>query len=454
MGPEVTTTAMTPQSAPARGGRLGRHLGPSWGRRVRRFLLVPLAVVAVLALALAGLRPHLRGLITAALTPSEPFAAQTPGPAPDYGRAENWAALPDRPDGADRVWLPGTKDRQGEAEADVFFLYAGSNLTARWNQAVDHWLVTRMVDGALMPLLASVFNGCCRIYAPRYRQEAILRNPAFEDDRKRAVAFAFEDVRRAFRHYVEHENDGRPLVIAGANSGARHALRLLIEEVAGTPLQQRLVAAYLVAAGVDAEAREQLGSIPICSAPEQTGCVSVYSAIGRQLHEQDPPPPERRDGACVNPLSWRADGEHVGREHNSAGINTQFSLFFGGEARVRVVPQMADAQCQDGRLLVTPTARLADLYQPFGPGDYHSLNIQLYYQSLRDNARARVEAFQTRQGATAECPPGERRRALAGPHPGPVHLTADGCAAAAPSKLPGSLGSHWPGALPAALRLD
>ena len=65
--------------------------------------------------------------------------------------------------------------------------------------------------------------------------------------------------------------------------------------------------------------RAQLGTISICDGPDQTGCVNVYSAVGRQLHTRQPPPPERRGDACVNPLSWRADGRHVPRTHNRAG---------------------------------------------------------------------------------------------------------------------------------------
>jgi hypothetical protein len=411
---------------------------PSRPRRFRRILLGFCAVAAlILALGLFGSR-----LLRGALIPSEPFSAQTPGPAPDYTRSEAWAALPSRKDGADVRPLPKSEDRQALAEADVFFLHAGANMTSRWNQAVDQWLVRNLVDAAMMPMLASAFNGCCRVYAPRFRQEAILRNPALEAEREKAVAFAYEDVRRAFR---------RPLIVAGANSGGRHGLRLLIEEVAGKPVQKQLVAAYLVAANVDAAAREQLGTISICDGPDQTGCVNVYSAVGRQLHARLPPPPERRGDACVNPLSWRADGRHVPRTHNRAGIaGATRSVLLGAVAEPKAVPAMADAQCLDGQLVVTPNELLADSYQPGGPGDYHSLNIQLFYGSIRDNAIARTKAFLQRRTELAHCPPeAEGAPKLAAEH---ARLPADGCSASAPTDVPGSLGTYWPGALPAALR--
>jgi len=66
------------------------------------------------------------------------------------------------------------------------------------------------------------------VYAPRFRQEAIAA-PAGEPARHtRSVDLAYEDVRAAFRHYLAKDNAGRPIVIAGAQSGGRHALQLLI----------------------------------------------------------------------------------------------------------------------------------------------------------------------------------------------------------------------------------
>ena len=54
-----------------------------------------------------------------------------------------------------------------------------------------------------------------------------------------------EDVREAFRYYLEHFNGGRPFVLAGHSQGARCVLELLKEEM-NDSLYGRLVAAYVV----------------------------------------------------------------------------------------------------------------------------------------------------------------------------------------------------------------
>jgi hypothetical protein len=61
---------------------------------------------------------------------------------------------------------------------------------------------------------ASVFNGCCDVYAPRYREAAI--HVFFGDAARRdaVLGFAYQDVERAFDYFLEHFSNGRPFVIA------------------------------------------------------------------------------------------------------------------------------------------------------------------------------------------------------------------------------------------------
>ena len=54
-----------------------------------------------------------------------------------------------------------------------------------------------------------------------------------------------EDVKAAFQYYLEHYNNGRPIIIASHSQGTTHAKRLLKEFFDGTALQHQLVAAYL-----------------------------------------------------------------------------------------------------------------------------------------------------------------------------------------------------------------
>jgi len=353
-------------------------------RRAVQSILVLLGLLVLLVAALALIGASGRTALYASLMAEEPPLA------PDYADPAAWAALPTTPDLADTVMVPGTSNGQANAPADVFFLYAGSNWTLHWNAPLDSWSVRFLVNGPLLEQWASAFNGCCRVYAPRYRQEAIWYPQGYEAEHERSIEIAYQDVRDAFRYYIAHQNEGRPFIVAGAQSGGRHALRLLIDEVADTQLVKQLVAAYIAGARVDAKARAQLRDIPVCTAATQVGCVNVWNSIGRQARDRVEP----RDGdACVNPLTWRADEAHAPKELNLGTI--------GGRFWGRGLPQfdsgLVDAQCQKGRLWITPPERRW-FWQPDGPGDYHIQNYTFFFANIRDNAIERVRAFEAQRG--------------------------------------------------------
>ncbi|MDV7392758.1 DUF3089 domain-containing protein, partial [Arthrospira platensis SPKY1] len=161
----------------------------------------------------------LAGLSSCLVKPMGSFADQSRPPAPDYAQASGWAALPDRTDPADWTPAPDLIDRQAEAKADVFFLhptiYIGKKGEKGWNGPVDDPGLNERVDNSTIQYQASVFNGAGRVYAPRYRQ-AHLHSYFAKDTSSgyQALNLAYEDVRRAFEYYLEHHNQGRPIIIA------------------------------------------------------------------------------------------------------------------------------------------------------------------------------------------------------------------------------------------------
>eukprot|EP00392_Amoebophrya_sp_AT5.2_P002584 g2589.t1 len=100
---------------------------------------------------------------------------------------------------------------------------------------------------------ASVFNGQCRVFAPKFRQATWAFTWKRESGRK-ALEFAYGDVRRAFLAFLEENktrNTGstrRPIVTASHSQGSILHTMLLQEFFEGKPLKQNLVAAYAMAA--------------------------------------------------------------------------------------------------------------------------------------------------------------------------------------------------------------
>jgi hypothetical protein len=119
-------------------------------------------------------------------------SAQTP-PAPDYSSTASWAALPTMQDAAD-VTPPGYTDQQATAGVDVFYIHPTTYFALSGNAAFDEGGITLLGVNAALTNQASVFNGCCKIYAPRYRQASAGDITSATPASYAVVGLAYQDV--------------------------------------------------------------------------------------------------------------------------------------------------------------------------------------------------------------------------------------------------------------------
>jgi hypothetical protein len=365
--------------------------------------LVPAAIAGMLALTLATAAPG-QGLFA----PRGVFDAANVPPAADYASPAAWAAWPGRPSAADDTPAGGgAQDRQATAKADVFFIHPTTyDIGGTWNAAYDEGGMTgRGLDRGVLRGQASAFNGCCRVFAPRYRQAELAAFLREGPDGIAAIGLAYADVLRAFDYYIAHENHGRPFIIASHSQGSVHAMRLLQERVIGTPLARRLVYAVIPGSSLpeDIEAR----GLPICRSATQTGCVVNWNSVKRGLDDQ-----RRRDRAliwldghyqpvagrhvvCVNPLNWTKDGA----ADASANLGAVASAPTGGMPAP--IPHVTGAGCEDGQLgvQINPDTGRAFNNLLTASGVYHVYDYGLYYMNIRQNAQARVDAWLAQHGA-------------------------------------------------------
>ncbi len=302
--------------------------------------------------------------------------------APDYSNPDHWAALPTKNDPADRTPNDTITDNQATAKADIFFLhptiYSGERGDQPWNGAIDDPKLNKDVDESTILYQASLFNGAGKVYGPRYRQ-AHLSAYSTQNKRaaERAFALAYRDVRAAFEYYLAHYNDGRPIIIASHSQGTTHAKPLLREFFDGKPLQQQLVAAYLVGIPVEDDYFENL---PPCDTPTQTGCFVSWRAWRRGYQ----PSYHREDNNIVvtNPLTWTRDTTLAPKTLNEGGLLRNFK---------KIRPNLAEAQVNNG-LLWLERPRFPFSFLLTNP-NYHIADYNFYYLNVRNNAIERVEAF-------------------------------------------------------------
>jgi hypothetical protein len=338
-----------------------------------------------------------------------PFAEVEPPPAPDYADPASWAALPGRADSAD-VTPAGLTDNQTGAPADVFFLHPTTYLSAdAWNAAVDDPKAAPRLDQLVIKHQASVFNGSCRVFAPRYRQAGLAAFFAAGDDGNKAMLLAYDDVKAAFRHYLENWNDGRPFVIASHSQGSRYALWLLQDFVDGDQaLLERFVAAYIIGYAIPLDVYERtLDHIVPCRSISDTRCVLNWSTYleGAEAPRSKVEITHRYPGGvweanegkelqCNNPLIWTLG---MTPEWAPASLNRGGLVgAVGEEALPAPVEGEISARCHDGVLYVH-VAEGSYFEGKHRAGNYHNLDYSLFYMNLRENAVTRARAYLDRR---------------------------------------------------------
>ena len=324
------------------------------------------------------------------LKPPHDFAYYQPGPTPDYADGANWAALPTRQDSADAVPRKTIlRDQQATVEADVFFIHPTTFFwRSSWNANVANRRLNRYTDRSTIRKQATVFNAAARIYAPRYRQATLYSffDSTAKSNSRQALDLAYSDVRTSFQYYLAHYNQGRPIIIAGHSQGTDHATRLLHEFLDSDPkLRRQLVAAYLIGFKVRPH---EYQTIRPCQDSLETGCFITYNSVatGNEF-------PPFRHFAVTNPLTWTTDTLVAPASLNRGGVSQRFK---------RIDPLVTDAKIHDGLLWVTSPK--PDGYPRFLlPGklilrhSFHIADYSLFYMNLRENAQARVRAWQLSQ---------------------------------------------------------
>lgn len=367
-------------------------------------ILIGIAVLALAAGTAAYMYRDQIGMMIAfsRLKPEHSFAEAPPPAAPDYSQPQSWAALPDRKDAADVVPSADVQDRQATAEVDVFFVHPTTFFgTAAWNQSLDDGSTNQLTDAFVLRGQASVFNSCCKIYAPRYRQATIYSFMDNTGSGSAALKLAYEDVERAFDYFIEHYNQGRPFILAAHSQGSVHVRTLLEKRITGTPLRERLVAAYPIGFGIDRdEMAKAVPDVPVCESADQIGCAVTWNAIGPQAAKFG----DSSKSICVNPLTWHADGAAAEASLNLGGVAYP-GTFEGTLADVKGVPPdfvnakpvvevgVADAQCIDGMLRVMDIHSQNYSARPMGRDNYHIYDYNLFHMNLRKNVETKVAKY-------------------------------------------------------------
>ena len=294
---------------------------------LRRFIIA-LALSAVLTVA-----------ETAAAQPQpQQDSAVAPRPARnDYSNANSWLCRPGRQDAcaADLTatvvaadgkltiekWSPNPK-----APIDCFYVYP----TVSNDPTPNSDMIAGPEEAAVVRAQFARFGSQCRLYAPLYRQVTLTALRAAIAGRPMAAdrALAYNDVVDAWNYYLDHENNGRGVVLIGHSQGSGVLTQLIRNEIDGKPVQSRIVSALLLGTNLPVPRGKDVGGafkqIPLCHLATQTGCVITYASFRANV----PPPANSRFGrvqgenmvsACTNPAALNGGSGELHSYLASAG---------------------------------------------------------------------------------------------------------------------------------------
>lgn len=356
--------------------------------------------------------------------PKHKFDKSKAPAAPDYTKAEWWAATPSAP--AKSEYVPGgcLPTEINDREFDVFYIHPTSNFSTNyWNAPLDLAKATELVDEINMTGQASVFNEVCKIYAPRYRQATFYSFLEFGADSTAALDLAYEDIRVAFRYFLEHQNEGRPFFIAGHSQGCVHGIRLLEDEIDNAECRERLVAAYLLGFQLpDEKFGASICNVKKCTGRFDVGCIiswDTYGDSGGPIAELDNCGHYDRSKNCwerrankpvfsVNPLTWTSDKALVPKEYHRGGCRTKLKMenfswrtlyadeAMGIEAKGLSRPYEGEVSAQldeQGILKISKPKHKAFTMGVMPNENYHIFDFALFYMDIRDNVAERAASY-------------------------------------------------------------
>jgi Protein of unknown function (DUF3089) len=301
-----------------------------------------------------------------------PFAASLQPQAPDYALPKYWAALPFRDDVVDIVPRGAQWVDDSLKLVDVFYIYPTLFMHGKtWNADVDKRSLNRRIDHYPVKMHASIFNHVGRVYVPRYRQAISGSYSDTTGSGTQAFDLAYGDLRRAFEYYLQHYNQGRPIIIASHSQGTTHSRRLLKDYFDTPAMKAKLVCAYAV--GYALHAADYTLLTP-CADALETNCYVTWASFREGF------PYPKRDtyygDVCVNPISWKMDTVPA-TTHGGILLNVHRKKRFTSTARI-----------EGDQLMVKTNMALMRKRKVL-----HVADFSLFWMDIRENASLRVSEY-------------------------------------------------------------
>lgn len=296
---------------------------------------------------------------------------------PDYYKEESWAVLPfmDNPELRKFTTL-----NVESLKADVFYVYPtliSNKKDKRWNVGISDKEQNENVLKKAVKYQASAWATSGKLYVPFYRQAHLKSYSNLENGGKDALLLAYEDVREAFKVYLNKHNKGRPIIIASHSQGTTHTKMLLKEFFDDKPLQQQLIAAYLIGIGIKPD---EFRTIKPMTSPEETGGFVSWNTFKKGKY----PKKDKdwyRGSVTTNPITW--DRSKITTLDQHKGFLFSNDKLYTNAIKIELI---------DGLVWSTNPKFPLRFFMSFKK-NYHVGDVNLFWKDIRENAERRTKKW-------------------------------------------------------------
>ncbi|MBQ3786508.1 MAG: DUF3089 domain-containing protein, partial [Lachnospiraceae bacterium] len=301
----------------------------------------------------------------------------------DYTVSDNWIAYGD--------------SNKADTQVDVFWVCSSVSMAGITNVENNDYI--KSLFKTEYSKQRGIYADSAKIYAPFYQQIGlqVYKYGGYDD----GIRLAYKDVKEAFGYYLEHENQGRPVILAGYSQGADMCYRLMQDYYAGDSeqakkLNDNLVAVYAIGWALTDDMVKNNPQMKPATGETDTGVIISYEC------EDDRQPtmsenfviPNGVKAIAINPLNWKSDSTKASKELNIYSCN----FYKKGDKKAywegtKYCGAYIDAE--RGCLKVTDLAQEDDLiFLPaLGSASLHLYDYSFFYGNLKKNVADRVAAF-------------------------------------------------------------
>lgn len=296
---------------------------------------------------------------------------------PNYNEAENWAVLPNTYSEALKEFSSKKIDT---LQADVFYVYPTLNTDKediRWNVPINDQEQQNKVLNKTVLFQASAFTTSGKLYVPYYRQAHLRSYSILKNGGKEALLLAYSDVKRAFEVYLKKYNKGRPIIIASHSQGSTHTKFLLRDFFDNKPLQEKLIAAYVV--GTIAKP-ELFKTIKPMTKPNEVGGFVGWNTF-KKGHFSKKGKDYFKGSVTTNPITWNSD--------MSTTLNQHKGFLYSNK---KIYKNALKVEITDGLVWSTNPKFPARFFMSFLK-NYHVGDINLFWKDIQQNAELRTRTW-------------------------------------------------------------